>query len=58
MKDWKPYRLGDFLERQYDSISVDSLIKYKRITIKTKGQGIELRDEVEGIEIGTKNQFS
>lgn len=57
MKDWKPYRLGDFLERQYDSISVDSLIKYKRITIKTKGQGIELRDEVEGIEIGTKNQF-
>lgn len=57
MKDWKTYRLGDFLERQYDSISVDSLIKYKRITIKTKGQGIELRDEVEGIDIGTKNQF-
>lgn len=57
MKDWKPYRLGDFLERQYDSVSVESFTKYKRITIKTKGQGIELRDEVEGLEIGTKNQF-
>ena len=57
MKNWKPYRLGDFLERQYDSVSVDSYTKYKRITIKTKGQGIELRDEVEGVSIGTKNQF-
>ncbi|MCL4484455.1 MAG: restriction endonuclease subunit S [Bacteroidetes bacterium] len=57
MKNWTTYRLGDFLERQYDSVSVDSFTKYKRITIKTKGQGIELRDEVEGVEIGTKNQF-
>lgn len=57
MKNWKPYRLGDFLERKYDSVSVDSLTKYKRITIKTKGQGIDLRDEVDGVEIGTKNQF-
>lgn len=57
MNDWKPYRLGDFLERHYESVSVESFAKYKRITIKTKGQGIELRDEVEGLEIGTKNQF-
>jgi len=57
MKNWTTYRLGDFLERQYESVSVDSFTKYKRITIKTKGQGIELRDEVEGVEIGTKNQF-
>lgn len=57
MKNWTSYRLGDFLERKYDSIVVDSFTKYKRITIKTKGQGIELRDEVKGIEIGTKNQF-
>lgn len=57
MKNWIQYRLGDFLKRQYDSVSVDSFTKYKRITIKTKGQGIKLRDEIEGIEIGTKNQF-
>lgn len=57
MKSWTSYRLGDFLVRQYDSLSVESLSKYKRITIKTKGLGIELRDEVLGIEIGTKNQF-
>ena len=43
MKNWKPYCLGDFLERKYDSVSVDSLTKYKRITIKTKGQGIDSR---------------
>lgn len=55
--NWKTYRLGDFLERQYDSVTVEDFSKYKRITIKTKGQGIELRDEVEGLEIGTKNQF-
>jgi type I restriction enzyme, S subunit len=57
MKNRNPYRLCDFLERKYDSVSVDSFTKYKRITIKTKGQGIELRDEVDGVEIGTKNQF-
>ncbi len=56
-RNWKTYRLGDFLERQYDSVVIDDFSKYKHITIKTKGQGIELRDEVEGLEIGTKNQF-
>jgi type I restriction enzyme S subunit len=57
MKNWRQYRLGDFLGRRYDSVSIDNLTKYRRITIKTKGQGIDLRDEVDGIEIGTKNQF-
>lgn len=57
MSNWKPYRLGEFLHRQYDSIAIDDFSNYKRITIKTKGQGISLRDAVEGIEIGTKNQF-
>jgi restriction endonuclease S subunit len=55
--NWTTYRLGDFLERQYESVAIDDLSKYKRITIKTKGEGIVLRDEVEGLEIGTKNQF-
>jgi type I restriction enzyme S subunit len=57
MSNSKPYRLGEFLHRQYDSIAIDDFSNYKRITIKTKGQGISLRDAVEGIEIGTKNQF-
>lgn len=57
MKDWKQHRLGEFLIRQYDSVFIDDANSYKRISIKTKGQGIELRDKVKGIEIGTKNQF-
>jgi type I restriction enzyme S subunit len=57
MKNWQEYNLGCFLKRQYDSVQVNDFEKYKRITIKTKGQGINLRDEVEGIAIGTKNQF-
>jgi len=57
MKNWQEYKLGSFLKRQYDSVQIDNFEKYKRITIRSKGQGIELRDEVNGIEIGTKNQF-
>ncbi|WP_312296920.1 restriction endonuclease subunit S [Chryseobacterium sp.] len=57
MRDWQEYRLGDFLKRHYHNVQIDNFKKYKRITIRSKGQGIELRDEVYGIEIGTKNQF-
>ena len=58
MNNWKTFLLGEFLERQYNTVKIDDFLKYKRITIKTKGLGIELRDEVEGLEIGTKNQFT
>lgn len=54
---WTPYRLGDFLKRNLDSVEVTDFNRYKRITIRTKGQGIALRDEVAGVEVGTKNQF-
>lgn len=57
MKNWHTYKLKDFLIRQYDTVLIDDLKTYKRITIKTKGQGIELRDSIGGTEIGTKNQY-
>jgi type I restriction enzyme S subunit len=57
MKNWQPYRLGSFLKRHYDSVQIDDFKKYKRISIRTKGQGIDVRDEVVGVDIGTKNQF-
>ena len=57
MLNWKNVKLGDVLKRQYDNIEINDTDKYKRITIKTKGQGISLRNEVQGIDIGTKNQF-
>ncbi len=55
--NWAEFRIGDFLQRYYDSVAINDFEKYKRITIRTKGQGIDLRDEVVGTEIGTKNQF-
>ncbi|MBV6441814.1 MAG: hypothetical protein EPGJADBJ_03505 [Saprospiraceae bacterium] len=54
---WKMVKLGKVLQRQFDSVQIDDFEAYKRLTIKTKGQGISLRDEVLGAEIGTKNQF-
>ena len=57
MNRWNEYKLGDLLTRQYENVQIDDFLKYKRITIKTKGQGIVLRDEISGISIGTKNQF-
>lgn len=57
MKNWQTLKLGSFLKRHYDSVQIEDFVKYKRITIKTKGQGIDIRDEVDGVEIGTKNQF-
>ena len=56
-QDWKMVKLGEVLKRQFDSVEIDDSKTYKRLTIKTKGQGITLRDEVIGSEIGTKNQF-
>lgn len=57
MKNWKTVKLGEVLKRQYDSVEINDNDKYKRLTIKTKGQGISLRNELQGVDIGTKNQF-
>lgn len=50
-------RISDFLKRNKTSVCIQDEIMYKRITIKTKGQGISLRDILQGKQIGTKNQF-
>jgi len=54
---WNKVKLGEVLIRQFDDLKIDELAKYKRVTIKTKGQGVFLRDELFGNEIGTKNQY-
>lgn len=54
---WKEVRLGEMLDRYLDDVLIDDFQKYKRITIRIKGAGIELRDEAAGVEIGTKRQF-
>lgn len=55
---WSKVNIGSFLKRRKDSVEIENSIVYKRITIKTKHQGIFLRDEVKGSLIGTKLQFT
>ena len=59
-----------FFSSKYDKVSIGKCIKrsknevviqddtfYKRLTIKTKGGGVSVRDELIGKEIKTKNQY-
>ena len=50
-------RIGDFLKRSKEHVLVQDEVLYKRPTIRMNGNGISLRNEVIGKEIGTKNQF-
>lgn len=50
-------RIGDFLKRNKEQVQIEDGVLYKRPTIRINGKGIGLRDEVEGKNIGTKNQF-
>ena len=50
-------RIGDFLKRNKEQVQIQDGISYKRPTIRMNGNGISLRDEVDGKVIGTKNQF-
>ena len=49
--------IGTFLKRNKTVIDVLDNVRYKRVTIKTMGGGVFLRDEQEGKNIGTKKQF-
>lgn len=49
--------IGTFLKRNKTVIDVLDNVIYKRVTIKTMGGGVFLRDEQEGKNIGTKKQF-
>ena len=50
-------RIGDFLKRNKEQVQIQDGVLYKRPTIRINGNGISLRDEVDGKNIGTKNQF-
>ncbi|MGV4529631.1 restriction endonuclease subunit S [Ornithobacterium rhinotracheale] len=49
--------IGKFLKRNKTQVKIQNGVIYKRPTIKMNAKGITLRDEVDGINIGTKNQF-
>jgi len=48
--------LGEFLTQRKEFFTIDDFSKYKRARVKSHGQGIVLRDEVNGTEIKTKKQ--
>src|SRR5690606_17440408 len=50
-------RLGDFLIRSKIPVDIEDNKKYKRVTIRTKHQGVSVRDFEIGSKIGTKKQF-
>ena len=49
--------LSKLLFRHKDTINIQEIETYKRITIRMNNQGIIMRDCVLGSEIGTKKQF-
>lgn len=53
----KTVKVGDLLTRIKDVVLLEDDVEYKRVTIKTKGQGVFLRDIEKGENIGTKRQF-
>ena len=55
---WKKVKIGHFLTRHKNPILIEDNEVYKRITIKSKHQGVFLRDKKIGAEIGTKKQFT
>jgi type I restriction enzyme, S subunit len=55
---WKKYKFGDFLTRSKIPIDIEDDKEYKRVTIKTKHQGVSVRDIELGNKIGTKKQFT
>lgn len=50
-------KLGDFLIRSKIPVDIEDNKQYKRVTIRTKHQGVSVRDFEIGAKIGTKKQF-
>ena len=49
--------IGRCIERIKENVTVNDRTMYKRLTIKTKGEGVCVRDEIKGKEIKTKKQY-
>lgn len=57
MSKWQKVKIGDLLTRYKEPVVVRDNILYKRVTIRTKYKGVEIRDEEIGKKIGTKKQW-
>ncbi len=50
-------KISSFLKRDKTLIHIEDNITYKRVTIRTKNQGVSIRDTEIGKNIGTKKQY-
>lgn len=50
-------KIGQFLKRNKEQVTIENKVKYRRPKIKINAQGVFIRDEVFGESIGTKKQF-
>lgn len=50
-------KIGFFLHRIKDLVEIENEESYKRLKIKSKNGGVEVRDELKGKNIGTKKQY-
>jgi len=56
-EDYDLFPIGDFLERNRNTIVVQDEIKYNRVTVKVNNNGVTLRNIEIGKNIGTKKQY-
>jgi hypothetical protein len=53
-KAYKLVRIGNFLTRNRNRITIEDHVEYRRVTIRMKNKGISFRERVIGKDIGTK----
>jgi len=53
---WQTVPLGGFLTQRKEFFIISDFTRYKRARVQLHGKGIVLRDEVDGVEVKTKEQ--
>ena len=56
-QNYKLEKIGSFLARDKTQTNIDDETLYTRVTIRTKNQGVKIRDTEIGKHIGTKKQY-
>jgi type I restriction enzyme S subunit len=56
-KGWKLVSLGDLLEKSPEPVEIDPVKTYKEVKVRLWGQGVSLRGEKTGSEIGATKRF-
>lgn len=57
MLKWQSRRIGDFIHRVKDPVTVEEQVEYKQVTIRMNYKGVVLRGFKKGCDIKTKNQW-